>query len=165
MKLSDVTIRELCGEYELISPYREDLLNPSSYDLTWSGRIISYNQATNKWGKPISTDVTRLHRGEFYLLDTEQYFKIPDNVVGNLALKSTLAREGLNHSFSGFVDAGFWGTLTLELYLLADPIVISKGDRIAQISFDFLDRPCERTYEKVSGHYQGQFGPTKSWRK
>ena len=91
---------------------------------------------------------------------------IPDDLVGRLEGKSSLARLGLLiHSTAGFVDAGFDGYLTLELSNVATlPITLYPGMKIGQISFFRLSAPAETPYGSRGSRskYQGQRGPTAS---
>jgi dCTP deaminase len=66
---------------------------------------------------------------------------------------------------AGFVDAGWSGSLTLELSNVANlPITLYPGMKIGQLAFFQLDRPAERPYgsPELGSKYQGQLGPTAS---
>jgi dCTP deaminase len=49
---------------------------------------------------------------------------------------------------------------------LAGPVMLVEGERIAQVKFSWVDQPVKHPYgSKAAGsHYQGQRGPTPSWR-
>jgi dCTP deaminase len=78
-----------------------------------------------------------LHPKEFVLGSTLEYIKLPPTLVGRLEGRSTWGRAGLQiHSTAGFVDPGFEGILTFELYNAGKiPLPLFAGIRIAQISF------------------------------
>lgn len=66
---------------------------------------------------------------------------------------------------AGLVDPGFEGELTLELFNMSDePIVLERKQPICQVCFQWTDTTPERIYGKAGNHYQGQTGPTPSWR-
>jgi dCTP deaminase len=67
---------------------------------------------------------------------------------------------GLQIQNAGFVDAGFEGQITLELYNQSEkPILLKAGVRICQLVFFQLDETTEKPY---SGKYQNQQGATVS---
>ncbi len=128
-----------------LRPFNPDLVNPGSVDLCWSG---SFRRARKPAGDAIAsakgwkgdygdnvqfTDLLVLMPGELYLLDTAEYIVIPDDTCGDVKLKSSLGRVGLEHLHAGWCDPGFSGTLTLEVTNMAPwPIEIHLGDPIVQ---------------------------------
>lgn len=94
--------------------------------------------------------------GEFALASTRETLHLPDNILARVEGKSTVARCGLLvHVTAGFIDPGFSGQVTLELYNLAPvALVIYPGDLIAQVAFE-LTSDCGVPYD---GKYQGQEG-------
>ena len=107
-----------------------------------------------------------LHPGEFVLGSTLERVALPDDLVARLEGKSSLGRLGLLiHSTAGFVDAGWYGHLTLELSNVANlPIAIYPEMKIGQISFLQMTTPAEHPYGSgaAGSKYQGQRGPTPS---
>ena len=68
--------------------------------------------------------------------------------------RSSIGRIGLLVENAGWVDPGFEGELTLELYIANRlPIRLSSGRRICQLLFARMDRPSSEPYQ---GKYQGQ---------
>ena len=127
----------------LISPYRPTThLQPCSYDLS------------------VSAEFT-IEPGEFKLVSTTEYVSLPFNLSGKVEGRSSLGRKGVfTIVASGFVDAGFQGNLTLEVFNASKETHFFFADtRIAQIVFDELDFPTYRPYQ---GRYQGQRGITES---
>lgn len=79
-----------------------------------------------------------LHPNEFILAQTLEIFDIPDDICGQFALKSSLARAGFEHSLAGWVDPGFNSSvLTLELKNARQhrSVPLWPGMRIGQIIF------------------------------
>ena len=184
MILSDVTIRqEIAAGRIVIDPFDPHKVQPSSVDLTLDHRFLVFRNHTRALidVKVPMDDLTELveidqdgvfllHPGEFVLGSTAERIGIPDDLVGRLEGKSSLARLGLViHSTAGFVDAGFEGYLTLELSNVASlPITLYPGMKIGQISFLRMTTPAEHPYGEGSlgSKYKGQVGPTGSqyWR-
>ena len=91
--------------------------------------------------------------GYHFLALTEEV-GLPDNITGQLWLKSKYARQGIQATF-GKIDAGFKGRMTLSLFNSSNKqieILMNKG--IVQIVFERMSKPCIKTYEKRSGNYQ-----------
>ena len=101
---------------------------------------------------------------QFLLATTLERVKIPNNVCARIEGKSSLGRLGLCvHVTAGYIDPGFEGNITLELFNCAPlPIVLTPGMKIAQISFHSMDEPAERPYghPDLGSKYQGQIGVT-----
>jgi len=180
MILSDKSIRELVKSGKLlISPFLDELVQPSSYNLRLTDSFRIFKNATRAYldvrdpvtdymelirikdGQPII-----IHPREFILGETMEYFEVPLDIVGRLEGKSSLGRLGIIiHSTAGYIDPGFKGTLTLEISNLANiPIALYPEMMIAQVSFHQLSTPAQVPYgaRKLRSKYQGQRGPTES---
>jgi dCTP deaminase len=78
-------------------------------------------------GKPIMPQ-------RLYLAATNEVVYIGNNYVGRVEGKSSLGRLGLTvHITAGFIDPGFLGNITLELWALTD-FVLYPGMPIWQIN-------------------------------
>lgn len=97
---------------------------------------------------------------EFILATTKEYIRLPNDLTAFVEGRSSIGRLGLFVQNAGWVDPGFEGEITLELFNASDlPILLYGGMRIAQLVFAELDRPCENPY---NGKYQKQTGATAS---
>lgn len=100
---------------------------------------------------------------EFILLETDLTFDVPNNLAVYIEGKSTVGRTGLFVVNAGFVEPGFQGTITLELFNSAPfPILLVGGDLIAQAVAIKGSRATQYPYGKVGlrSRYQGQLGVT-----
>ncbi len=89
----------------------------------------------------------------FVLLTTIEYVKLPENIIGLCNLRSTLARYGLSIPPT-VVDAGFEGTLTIEVVNNSpNPIILRTGMRFLHLVL----LKCEGE-AKYLGKYLGQRG-------
>lgn len=71
-----------------------------------------------KWSMSHEEDMDYydLQPGEFVLAHTNEVFNMPNDLSAEYSLKSSLARNGLEHMLAGWIDPGFNNsTLTLEL--------------------------------------------------
>lgn len=96
----------------------------------------------------------------------ERFDMRSDNVVAKVEGKSTWARRFLQVHAAGLIDPGFRGDVTLELKNIGHgQIFLFAGMPIAQVVFEFLAAPVQRTYgdPALGSHYQNQSGPTPAW--
>lgn len=137
-----------------IEPFKPELLNPNSYDLTLgeSNLLSASDPQVFSQGGVVGSAVGRamaraglfekslpctLMPGQFWLAATAE--RMGSGVlVPQITGKSTLARAGLQvHMTAGFGDLGFVGHWTLEISLAhnAPPLELVPGMRIAQVYF------------------------------
>ena len=149
------------GEGGGILPFTPEHVNPASYDVTIGDHWIC---PTREPQESRSAEFT-LFPGEVILATTQEFVKLPRDVVCDLKLKSSLGRLWLNHSLSGWIDCNFQGQITLELQNLGPyPRRLRAGMRVAQLVFMAMESPPEVAYgEGNHGHYQGQTGATPAW--
>ena len=103
--------------------------------------------------------------GEFVLGVTLEKIKISDDMVARVEGRSSLGRLGIIiHSTAGFVDAGFEGTITLEITNINRmPVALYPGMRVCQLAFEEMSSPADVPYHKKgSSKYQGQVYPEES---
>ena len=169
MILSDQTIRKFLQEGSLfISPLEEEQIQPASVDIrlgdtfsivedTSDGIITMENEIHYK---TITTDTYLLLPGQFVLATTMEYFRLPDNLTAFVEGRSSLGRMGLFIQNAGWVDPGFEGEITLELFNANRCATrLHTGRRVGQLVFAQMDAPALVPYQ---GKYQGQRGATGS---
>lgn len=169
MILSDGTIMKMLKKGTLeISPLTEAQIQPASVDVrlgdTFSivedsstGIITMGNEIKYK---TIKTDTYILLPGQFVLATTMEYFSLPDNLTAFVEGRSSLGRMGLFIQNAGWVDPGFRGEITLELFNANRcAIELKAGRRVGQLVFAQMDDNALNPYH---GKYQGQRGATGS---
>ncbi len=169
MILSDQTIRKLLQEGSLsISPLEDEQIQPASVDIrlgntfsivedTPDGIITMENEIRYN---TITADTYLLLPGQFVLATTMEYFRLPDNLTAFVEGRSSLGRMGLFIQNAGWVDPGFEGEITLELFNANRcAIRLQAGRRVGQLVFAQMDAPALVPYQ---GKYQGQRGATGS---
>ena len=170
MILSDRTISELQRRQGVIP--LDSHIGPSSADLTLGNEYASIKTDKMTNGSKIiclgadaidyeyKRDISRylLQPHEFVLATTRETIHVPGNMAGYISGRSSVGRAGLQVQNAGFVDAGFKGKITLELYNQAPvPILLEEGTRICQITFHRLDTEAQFPYSK-NGKYHNQDG-------
>lgn len=169
MILSDNEIRQMLKEESLlIKPLEEEQIQPASVDIRIGNSFCMLNDCKsgiiNIREKPEYINVTQeklfLFPGQFILGTTMEYIKLPDNLAVFVEGRSSLGRLGLFVQNAGWVDPGFEGEITLELFNASRfSIELHSGDRIAQLVFARMERNADKPY---SGKYNGQRGATGS---
>lgn len=169
MILSDKTIRTLLQTGDLgITPIEDIQIQPASVDIRLgstysivednSDAIIRLDREIPY--RTIVSDSYLLLPGQFVLATTMEYFKLPDNLTAFVEGRSSVGRLGLFIQNAGWVDPGFEGEITLELFNANKcAIELQAGRRVGQLVFAQLDRDAQSPYR---GKYQGQKGATGS---
>lgn len=106
-----------------------------------------------------------LHPGELALGITLESITLPDDLVGWLDGRSSLARLGLMvHVTAHRIDPGWSGNIVLEFFNSGKlPLALRPGMAIGAMSFETLSGPAERPYVKrEDAKYRDQSGPVAS---
>ena len=169
--LVDFQIRSLC-ESGMVSPFDPELLNPASLDVRLGPLLLTERIGCSELA-PLDISAFdaetpfMLAPGAFVLAETLETFALPETVCAQFVLKSSRAREGIDHHQAGWCDCG-WGlekrsVLTMELKNSRQhwPVAMWPGMRIGQMKFLRLSEPPLRSYAKT-GRYNGDLGVTAS---
>ncbi len=106
-----------------------------------------------------------LHPGELALAVTLESVTLPDNLVGWLDGRSSLARLGLMvHVTAHRIDPGWQGRIVLEFYNSGKlPLALRPGMMIGALSFEPLSGSAARPYNRrQDAKYKGQQGADAS---
>ena len=105
-----------------------------------------------------------INPGMFVLAETYEAITLPDNVVATIEGKSSIARLGITlHQTGGWIDAGFSGTITLEICNANQrPVRLHAGMPIGQLVF-YTTEKAEKPYgAKGDAKYLNQKNATLS---
>ena len=101
--------------------------------------------------------------GEFVLMATNEIFNIPPGIICFICGRSSIARLGIQIEQAGLIDAGFRGTITLEVHNQTSlPILLLSGMRIAQAYFIKAQIPETMYGEERGSKYKDQMDATES---
>ncbi len=95
---------------------------------------------------------------DFVIATTKERLTLPDNIVGHLHGKSSLARLGVVvHSTAARFDPGWDGCPVLEFgtFLKGKKLVIYEGSPICAFSFEKLSSPVSRSYKSSPNNRYG----------
>lgn len=169
MILSDTTLTRMIESGELgVDPVRSNSIQPASIDchlgrhfLLVEDRMMNTIDMESKiLYREIENDEIIIPPNSFLLATTEEYVKLPNDLTAFVEGRSSVGRIGLFIQNAGWVDPGFEGNITLELYNANSlPIRLRAGRRICQLVFCRMDQAAAKPY---AGKYQGQRRTTGS---
>jgi dCTP deaminase len=169
MIVSDETLRAMIAEGSIVvEPLEPYQVQPASIDLRLGRSFLKIDENsldslsldTELPYIKIEKDDIVIPPHSFLLATTVEFIRIPTNVTAFVEGRSSIGRMGLFIQNAGWVDPGFEGTITLELFNANRlPLRLSAGRRICQIVFAFMDKATRRPY---AGKYQGQRGTVGS---
>jgi len=103
--------------------------------------------------------------GDFALASTVESLELPDDLLGRLEGRSSIARLGITvHSTAAVFEPGWVGTATMELSNLGRmAVALYPGMRICAFSFEEVSSPVSVPYRmKRNNKYAGQLTPRAS---
>ncbi|MBI2421724.1 MAG: dCTP deaminase [Candidatus Hydrogenedentes bacterium] len=163
MILSDGTIRSLLAEGTVVIDPLDDMqIGPASVDLRLGTIFLTprptkagiYSLAEEIEYDQVEGNDFIIPTHGFVLATTVEFLKLPADLTAFVEGRSSIGRSGLFIQNAGWVDPGFEGAITLELYNAnAAPMRIISGWRICQLVIAKADAPVLKPYR---GKYQGQ---------
>ena len=181
--LSDKTIKEYLEEGKIvIDPLKdEQQIQPSSVDMRLGDEFKVFKVIRKPYIDPKDEeDIAEymesstvpegeafiIHPNEFALATTQEYVKVPDDLVAIVEGRSSMGRLGVTmHVTAGYVDPGFEGRITLEISNIgAMPVALYPGQRVCQLVFETMTTPAELPYghPKRNSKYMKQLKPESS---
>jgi dCTP deaminase len=151
-----------------VSPLCDDSLQPASIDcrlgphflLVEDRQMESIDLNTEIKYRELEGSAITIPPHSFLLATTMEYVRLPHNLTAFVEGRSSIGRIGLFIQNAGWVDPGFEGQITLELYNANSlPIRLEAGRRICQLVFCRMDHAANAPYR---GKYQGQRNATGS---
>ncbi|MBM7647842.1 dCTP deaminase [Bacillus ectoiniformans] len=162
MILSYQSIQSRLMDHELqITPITQPQFQPASVDLRLDNHFLSLDETSvpclsldSKANyNEVFTKKMIIPPHGFVLGTTMEWVKLPNDLTAFVEGRSSIGRLGLFIQNAGWVDPGFEGNITLELYNANHvPIELSAGRRICQLVFAELDQAAP----PYSGKYTGQ---------
>lgn len=159
MILVDWQIHDRIGRGFLgVEPFDPAMVQPNSLDIRLGDHFVWYEPGDEIIDphdrESIACRVGESHcdsidvpPGMFLLAETMERIALPDNIVATIEGKSSIARLGIAlHQTGGWIDAGFRGTITLEISNAnRRPVRLYAGMPIGQLVFYTTER-AERPY-------------------
>lgn len=183
MILSDRDIEKALRSKQIIvtpKPNLAEQLGSCSLDLRLGYYFRIFRHRKRAFIDPFDPDTTKgmteavkiskkdpfvIHPGEFVLGSALEWIELSDSISARIDGRSSLGRLGLIiHSTAGHIDAGFQGSITMELTNIGTlPILLYPKMRICQLVFEQLSSPARQPYTKKPGaKYHGQTTPAET---
>lgn len=167
--LVDFQIRDLSRNLGMVEPFESEQVCPASYDVRLGnmfkreGRICGPDPKRWTDCHLEKDEEFELYPGHFVLAHTLEYVRLPNDIEAQFQLKSSRAREGIQHLFAGFLDPGFHGQVTLELknVTMRHTVILKPGMLIGQLRFAQLSEKPMRPYS-LTGRYMNDLGAVES---
>lgn len=169
MILSDKTLRAMIDSGDLgVSPLCDDSIQPASIDCRLGSHFLVVEDRQMETidlnseikYRALDGDAITMPPHSFLLATTMERIRLPNNLTAFVEGRSSIGRIGLFIQNAGWVDPGFEGQITLELYNANSlPIRLQAGRRICQLVFCLMDQTADMPYR---GKYQGQSNATGS---
>ncbi|MBK4775460.1 dCTP deaminase [Candidatus Pantoea edessiphila] len=188
MRLCDKDIESMLdsGKLAIIPRPPNDRINGATVDLRLGNKFRVFNDHTNAYidlsasEHKISNSINQVMSNEIDLIENELFFLhpgnlvlaitsesiiMPDDLVGWLDGRSSLARLGLMvHATAHRIDPGWEGCIVLEFYNFGKlPLALCPGMIICALSFELLSNTALRPYNnRKNSKYYRQQGVVKS---
>ncbi len=163
MILSDRTLRDLINKKKLqVDPLDREQIQSASIDMKLGTSFLKIDEnlmevmTLEKEIKYVEIEENEIviPPGSFLLATTREFIELPENITAFVEGRSSIGRMGLFIQNAGWVDPGFAGQITLELYNANRlPIKLVSGRRICQLVFAKMDKIAANPYQ---GKYQNQ---------
>ena len=150
-------------------------MQPNSLDIRLGSHFVWYKPGDSVIDpydqETVTSEVGETHAetfvlqpGQFVLAETLECIGLPDNIVATIEGKSSIARLGVTlHQTGGWIDAGFRGTITLEMANVnSRPVKVYAGMPIGQLVFYSTERAEFPYFKKADAKYLDQRQATLS---
>lgn len=137
--LDDILLVESKGDFKPIDLANKENINMHEFKMGRKGYVVNPN--------------------EFLLASSSEVFNLPDNISCEYKLKSSQARNGLDHANAGWCDAGWNDSkLTLEFKNISrfHQLRIRAGMKCGQVVFFKHKKVSKKASYSTKGQYNGQ---------
>lgn len=187
MILGDVAIENYLKQDSGVIGYKPEHINPNSVDLTlnptmsvYKNKMLDCRQKNEVDQIEIKEEGVILVPGIVYLVSTNESIdlkpmefekticstgsklKAQKHICAKVEGKSSMGRLGMfAHITAGWIDAGFKGSLVLELTVV-QPLRIYPNMKICQVAFYECSEVATHYGQKEGSKYQNQVGAQES---
>lgn len=168
MILSEQAIRRSLTNGELvIRDLPAGSVQPASVDLRLAGTFLMVDERAMEHVdlesevkyRRVETDTIIIPPHSFVLAQTMEFLEVPTTMCAFIEGRSSIGRIGLFIQNAGWIDPGFSGHFTLQLYNANPlPIKLDAGRRVCQVVFCRMEGDATA----YRGKYQNQVSATGS---
>lgn len=165
--ISDKDLKEIILQHELVSPFKPENCKGATINLTLDAKIKRYiSEKSIILGQEVTEDQYEeidiskesfyLNPNESVLIQTVEYFKIPNNMSGQINERYSIKLLGLMISPASYLNPGYEGKMSFVAYNQSPkPIRLTHGVSIAQLAIFQLSSESENPYRKQDAKYLG----------
>lgn len=167
MFLSDKHLKSLAINHKLVEPFDETACEGATINLTLD-KQVKKNVFTEKWimGNEIpdshyeTIDISEkdyfLKPNESVLVQSYEYFNIPNDMIGVIFERYSIKLLGLVVSPASYMNPGYEGRLSfLVTNHSSSPIQLMAGVKFCQLAIAELSSEADRPYLKQDAKYLG----------
>lgn len=167
MLLSDIDLNELAEKEGLVTPYNPDNCGGATIDLTLDHKVKRFVSEEdiilgNKMTEDQYEEIDIIEEG-FYLepnqsvlVQTVEYFKVPDNMAALIMERYSVKLLGLSFSPASYMNPGYEGRMSFVAYnQTSRPIRLTPGVKFSQLAIAQLSSNPKKPYRKQDGKYLG----------
>lgn len=133
-------LTNLLDNSDIIIPYAKSRIKNGAYELSLGSQVFQTDSNPRVVKNLIKDEKIYIEPGQFALLLTEEYVKIPENRIAFISIKAGVKFKGLVNVSGFHVDPGFEGKLLFSVYNAGpSSIVLSQGTQYFPIWFAELN--------------------------
>jgi len=130
----------LLNSSDVIAPFDEGRIKNGAYELSLGSQVFQTDAKPRAVKNLIKDEKIYIEPGQFALLLTEEYVKIPENRIAFISIKAGVKFKGLVNVSGFHVDPGFEGKLLFSVYNAGpSSIILSQGTQYFPIWFAELN--------------------------
>lgn len=129
---------------DVIRPFDDSRIKNGAYEMSLGDQVFQTDSYPKKVKILINDEKIEIKPGQFALLLTKEYIKIPKNKIAFISIKASIKFKGLVNVSGFHVDPGFEGKLLFSVYNAGPSnIILSSGTPYFPIWFSELDETQE----------------------
>ncbi|HEY5393362.1 MAG TPA: hypothetical protein VIJ57_14660 [Hanamia sp.] len=142
----------LTGTSDIIKPFDLERIKNGAYELSLGAQVFLTDSSPRSVKQLADKEKIEIKPGQFALLLTNEYVKIPKNKIAFISIKARIKFKGLVNVSGFHVDPGYEGKLLFSVYNAGpSSIVLSNGAPYFPIWFAEIDQDQE-----YNGQHNGQ---------
>lgn len=131
----------LGNDSEVIKPFDSKRIKNGAYELSLGAEVFLTDSEKRSVKHLLDNEMIEIRPGQFALLLTKEYVKIPNNKIAFISIKAGIKFEGLINVSGFHVDPGFEGNLLFSVYNAGPSnIRLSNGTAYFPIWFAEIDQ-------------------------
>lgn len=138
--LGTETIKSVLGSSDIIKPFDPKRVKNGAYELSLGAQVFQTDSSPRAVKELKDEEKIEIKPGQFALLITKEYLKMPDDRIAFISIKAGVKFKGLVNVSGFHVDPGFEGKLLFSVYNAGPSnIILSNGSPYFPIWFAELN--------------------------